>query len=62
MEVSGTPLAESVKLPRLVRQLDWSNIAWPHQLRRSGVFPHVQLYCLMSAEGALLLMFVCWLV
>ena len=51
LEISGTALAQSITPPRLVRQLDWTNLTWPTALKASA-FPQVQLYCLMSAEGA----------
>jgi len=51
LEISGTALAASIVPPRLVRQLDWTNLTWPTALKACA-FPQVQLYCLMSAEGA----------
>ncbi len=47
LEFSATPLYRSVRSPRLVRQLDWIDNAWPMSLRARGIFPRAQYYCLM---------------
>ncbi|KAI8819448.1 uncharacterized protein EV422DRAFT_113148 [Fimicolochytrium jonesii] len=52
LEISQTPLAEQVKRPRVVRDLDWTDNVWPSELKRAGEYPHVQLYCLMSVKDS----------
>lgn len=53
LEVTGTPLADKVLPPRLVRELDWVENFWPNTRKGKGhVWPKVQLYCLMGVEGA----------
>ncbi|KAF8344340.1 uncharacterized protein EI90DRAFT_3029329 [Cantharellus anzutake] len=47
LEISETKLAEKILPPRLVRQIDWVEQAWPVN-KRKGQYPKVQLYCLMS--------------
>ncbi|KAF9560235.1 JmjC domain-containing histone demethylation protein 1 [Mortierella alpina] len=51
LEISGTPLAEKVQRPRVVRELDWIDNFWPKELRAKE-FPKVQLYCLMSVKDS----------
>lgn len=51
LEISDSPLAEMIQRPRIVRQLDWVDMAWPQE--DAADKPKVQLYCLMSPEG-------CW--
>ncbi|KAA1103207.1 JmjC domain-containing histone demethylation protein 1 [Puccinia graminis f. sp. tritici] len=50
LEVSDSPLGDSVQLPQIVKDLDWVNTIWPSHLRAQGsaTFPKVQKYCLMS--------------
>ncbi|QRV86082.1 JmjC domain, hydroxylase [Ceratobasidium sp. AG-Ba] len=48
LEVTGTPLAEQISPPRLVREIDWVEHVWPATKKGKGQFPKVQLYCLMS--------------
>ncbi|KAG8701282.1 JmjC domain-containing histone demethylation protein 1 [Ceratobasidium sp. 394] len=48
LEVTGTPLAEQITPPRLVREIDWVEHMWPTGKKGKGQFPKVQLYCLMS--------------
>ncbi|CUA72263.1 PHD finger and JmjC domain protein, putative [Rhizoctonia solani] len=48
LEVSGTPLAEKISPPRLVREIDWVEHVWPAGKKGKGQYPKVQLYCLMS--------------
>ena len=52
LEFSGTPLAALVRAPRVVRQLDWSDIVWPRARTAAGQYPQVQHYCLMSVGGS----------
>jgi hypothetical protein len=53
LEVSGTALADRVVPPRLVRELDWVERAWPAAKRGRGhAYPKVQLYCLMGVADA----------
>ncbi|KAI8604579.1 hypothetical protein EDD21DRAFT_365924 [Dissophora ornata] len=51
LEISGTPLADQVQRPRVVRELDWIENFWP-KLLQGTEFPKVQLYCLMSVEDS----------
>ncbi|KAG0347766.1 JmjC domain-containing histone demethylation protein 1 [Podila humilis] len=51
LEISGTPLADQVTRPTVVRELDWIENFWPEGLRKSE-FPKVQLYCLMSVKNS----------
>ncbi|KAF8610108.1 Clavaminate synthase-like protein [Ceratobasidium sp. AG-I] len=48
LEVTGTPLAEQILPPRIVRDIDWVEQMWPAGKKVKGQFPKVQLYCLMS--------------
>jgi F-box/leucine-rich repeat protein 10/11 len=48
-EFSQTPLANYVKSPSFVRDMDWIDHAWPHP---SPHHPTVQYYCLTSAAGS----------
>ena len=49
LEISHTTLGAQVKRPRLVRDLDWVDNAWPHNQKTSSTdYPKVQTYCLMS--------------
>ncbi|KAG9318283.1 Clavaminate synthase-like protein [Chiua virens] len=53
LEISGTPLADRVLPPRLVRELDWVDKFWPSTRRGKGhAYPKVQLYCLMGVASA----------
>ncbi|KAF9239635.1 Clavaminate synthase-like protein [Melanogaster broomeanus] len=53
LEISGTPLADQVLPPRLVRELDWVDKFWPSTRRGKGhPYPKVQLYCLMGVASA----------
>ena len=56
LEISETKLAEKILPPRLVRQIDWVEQAWPVNKRKGAAqYPKVQLYCLMSVAQ-------CWTV
>ncbi|KAG8891971.1 JmjC domain-containing histone demethylation protein 1, partial [Tulasnella sp. 403] len=48
LEVSGTPLADQISPPKLVKDIDWFLQYWPPTKRGKGQYPKVQLYCLMS--------------
>ncbi|KAI0646748.1 Clavaminate synthase-like protein [Trametes meyenii] len=53
LEISGTPLADQVLPPRIVRELDWVEKFWPNIKKGRGHnYPKVQLYCLMGVGGA----------
>lgn len=52
LEVSGTPLAEQITAPNLVRDIDWFHQFWPLNRKGKGQYPKVQLYCLMSVANA----------
>ncbi|KAI0371831.1 Clavaminate synthase-like protein [Pilatotrama ljubarskyi] len=53
LEISGTPLADQVLPPRIVRELDWVEKFWPNTKKGRGHnYPKVQLYCLMGVGGA----------
>ncbi|KAJ8473833.1 hypothetical protein ONZ45_g16153 [Pleurotus djamor] len=53
LEVSGTPLSDTILPPRLVRELDWVETFWPNTRKGKGhTYPKVQLYCLMGVAGA----------
>jgi F-box and leucine-rich repeat protein 10/11 len=61
LEFSHTKLESYVEAPRLIRQLDWIENAWPLELRRMHtessnqldkmLYPKVQKYVLMSVAG-----------
>jgi hypothetical protein len=51
LEVSNTPLAKTIERPRIVRELDWVETIWPKDKKQQGIYPHVQLYCLMSVAN-----------
>ncbi|KAF8970746.1 JmjC domain-containing histone demethylation protein 1 [Entomortierella lignicola] len=51
LEISGTPLANQVQRPKVVRELDWIENFWPESLKATE-FPKVQLYCLMSVKDS----------
>ncbi len=62
LEFSGTKLDTQVGSPRIVRQIDWIDKAWPRHLKDLQVettncpedmmYPKVQKYCIMSAARA----------
>ncbi|KAL0947243.1 hypothetical protein HGRIS_013364 [Hohenbuehelia grisea] len=53
LEVSGTPLADMILPPRIVRELDWVENFWPNTRKGKGhQYPKVQLYCLMGVANA----------
>ncbi|KAG9003942.1 JmjC domain-containing histone demethylation protein 1 [Tulasnella sp. JGI-2019a] len=52
LEVTGTPFADQITPPTLVREIDWFHQHWPLNRRGKGQFPKVQLYCLMSVANA----------
>ncbi|KAI1315004.1 JmjC domain-containing histone demethylation protein 1 [Mortierella claussenii] len=51
LEITGTSLAEQVRRPKVVRELDWIENFWPKSLQQTE-FPKVQLYCLMSVKDS----------
>ncbi|KAG0305643.1 JmjC domain-containing histone demethylation protein 1, partial [Dissophora globulifera] len=51
LEISGTPLGDRIRRPRVVRELDWVENFWPSKLQETE-FPKVQLYCLMSVKDS----------
>ncbi|KAF9421924.1 JmjC domain-containing histone demethylation protein 1, partial [Podila epigama] len=51
LEITGTPLADKITRPRIVRELDWIENFWPESLKAQE-FPKVQLYCLMSVKNS----------
>ncbi|CAG8518077.1 3369_t:CDS:2 [Dentiscutata erythropus] len=51
LEISGTPLGDSIVRPRIVRELDWCENVWPKELK-AFEYPKVQLYCLMSIKDS----------
>ncbi|KJE91122.1 hypothetical protein CAOG_002306 [Capsaspora owczarzaki ATCC 30864] len=50
LEFSKTKLAKRVSAPRVVREVDWIDVAWPRTLAESK--PQVQLYCLMGVANS----------
>ncbi|KAK2467117.1 hypothetical protein APHAL10511_001375 [Amanita phalloides] len=53
LEVSDTPLAQTIIPPRIVKELDWVENFWPSAKKGKGhVYPKVQLYCLMGVGSA----------
>ncbi|KAJ1649523.1 JmjC domain-containing histone demethylation protein 1 [Dispira simplex] len=52
LEFSDTPLMDQVQRPRIVQQLDWTNLVWPEELCTQPEFPRVQHYCLMSVRDS----------
>ena len=51
LEFSKTALAERIRSPTLVRQVDWIDNCFPDEYRARGEYPQTQYYCLMSAGG-----------
>nr|KAJ3414055.1 JmjC domain-containing histone demethylation protein 1 [Polyrhizophydium stewartii] len=51
LEISGSPLADQIRRPQVVRDMDWLDIMWPHDSKHEYV-PNAQLYCLMSAQNS----------
>ncbi|CAG8493840.1 11012_t:CDS:2 [Diversispora eburnea] len=51
LEISGTPLGDSIVRPRIVRELDWTDNVWPAEMKKLE-YPKVQLYCLMSLKDS----------
>ncbi|KAJ3125259.1 JmjC domain-containing histone demethylation protein 1 [Physocladia obscura] len=51
LEVGSTKLAQLIERPRIVRELDWTEIVWPPRDSKPE-FPRVQLYCLMNFGGS----------
>ncbi|OZJ03933.1 hypothetical protein BZG36_03611 [Bifiguratus adelaidae] len=51
LEISHSELGRQIERPKIVRDLDWFNMAWPSDLRDKD-YPKVQLYCLMSVAGS----------
>ncbi|KAI8977144.1 hypothetical protein BDF20DRAFT_873250 [Mycotypha africana] len=51
LEISGSELAEQITRPKIVRELDWTELMWPTDLHPNE-FPRVQLYCLMSVKDS----------
>ncbi|KAJ3411794.1 hypothetical protein HDV05_001693 [Chytridiales sp. JEL 0842] len=49
LEISDTPLAQQIVRPKLVRDLDWTEVVWPPRSELAE-YPKVQLYCLMSVQ------------
>jgi len=53
LEISDTPLAQTISPPRVVRELDWVENFWPSAKKGKGQsYPKVQLYCLMGVASA----------
>ena len=50
LEFSITPLAEEVRPPAVVKELDWIKM-WPRKQLAQGNWPRVQNYCLMSTAN-----------
>ena len=50
LEIDGTLLAQQIRRPRIVRDLDWTEVVWPKSLKDKMDYPRVQLYCLMGVE------------
>lgn len=48
LELSETPLRDSVVSPRIVREIDWVEKYWPAHMKGKYVYPQVTRYCLMS--------------
>ncbi|KAI8394218.1 uncharacterized protein BYT42DRAFT_488454 [Radiomyces spectabilis] len=51
LEISGTDFAASITRPKIVRDLDWIDQAWPSELKPKE-YPKVQLYCLMGTRDS----------
>jgi F-box/leucine-rich repeat protein 10/11 len=51
LEFSLTDLANHVKSPQFVRDIDWIDHMWPRERRLAGDYPRVQYYCLTSTAG-----------
>ncbi|KAI9011383.1 hypothetical protein BC832DRAFT_343750 [Gaertneriomyces semiglobifer] len=52
LEIGQTPLGAQVQRPKLVNDLDWIDNIWPKALKAHGMYPRVQLYCLMSVKDS----------
>lgn len=50
LEFSKTKLAKKVQSPKVVREIDWIEIAWPKEQKDQR--PQVQLYCLMGVSNS----------
>ncbi|GAA5981483.1 hypothetical protein JCM11641_004778 [Rhodosporidiobolus odoratus] len=50
LEVSETELGRRIKVPEVVRKIDWVDNVWPSDMKKQGEYPRVQKYCLMSVE------------
>jgi JmjC domain. len=51
LEFSLTDLANHVRSPQFVRDIDWIDHMWPKKRRLAGDYPRVQYYCLTSTAG-----------
>ncbi|QSL65077.1 hypothetical protein MERGE_002382 [Pneumocystis wakefieldiae] len=52
LEISFSKLSEYIVRPKFVRDLDFADRMWPKDLKEKGIFPKVQLYCLMSVKNS----------
>ena len=52
LELAGTLLASMITRPKIVRDLDWTDVVWPRELKEKMDYPRVQLYCLMGVENS----------
>lgn len=54
LEFSKTPLRQTIRSPKFVRDIDWIDHAWPQRHSPEQVtmiYPNVQYYCLTSSAG-----------
>ncbi|KAJ1502863.1 Lysine-specific demethylase 7A [Coelomomyces lativittatus] len=51
LEISRTPLSTHFQRPRVVREMDMTDLVWPTARKEKGEFPFVQNYILMSVAG-----------
>ncbi|KAI8907370.1 hypothetical protein EDD86DRAFT_209400 [Gorgonomyces haynaldii] len=51
LEIGDSFLGSMIQRPRIVRDLDWVDTVWPHDLKTTHLeYPRVQLYCLMGVQ------------
>ncbi|KAF9182779.1 hypothetical protein BGZ51_004459 [Haplosporangium sp. Z 767] len=50
LEVSKTALAQKIRIPHIVRELDWVGNFWPSDVKQGC--PRVKLFCLMGVAGS----------
>lgn len=52
LEISNSNMNDKVFSPRVVRSIDWIDLAWPIDRRSRRDYPMVQKYCLTGMAGS----------